>query len=178
MKDWPHALLRFWFGLRPEQWWTADAELDAEVRERFEDLWRQERDQPPGAFLASADRALAATLLFDQFPRNMFRGHADQFSTDPLALAIARDATEQGLDQALPPERRAFLYMPFMHSEELAVQRRSVTLFTALGDPDKLDFARKHHQVIERFGRFPHRNQALGRRSTPEEEAFGLTPPW
>lgn len=171
-------ILDFWFGLRPEQWWSPDPELDEAVRERFGELWAEQRDRHPSEFLASPREALAAVILFDQFPRNMFRGHADQFSTDPLALAIAKGAIDKGHDDGLSPDERAFLYMPFQHSEDLADQRRSLLLFTALGDAEKLDFARKHHDVIERFGRFPHRNPALGRKSTVEEKAFGLTPPW
>ncbi len=171
-------ILDFWFGLRPEQWWMPDDGLDAEIRERFEELWAEQRDRDPSEFLASAQEALAAVILFDQFPRNMYRGHADQYSTDPLALAIARGAIERGYDDGLGPDERAFLYMPFMHSEDLADQRRSLLLFTALGDSEKLAFSRKHHDVIERFGRFPHRNPALGRKSTVEEKTFGLTPPW
>ena len=171
-------LLDFWFGLKPEQWWTPDPELDAEIRDRFEELWAEARDRHPSEFLGSPREALAAVILFDQLPRNMYRGHADQFSTDPLALAIAKGALERGYDEALDPDERAFLYMPFQHSEDLNDQRRSLLLFTALGDPDKLSFARKHHDVIERFGRFPHRNPVLGRKSTAQEQAFGLTPPW
>lgn len=171
-------ILDFWFGLEPEQWWRPDPELDAEIRERFEELWAEQRDLHPSEFLGSAEEALAAVILFDQFPRNMFRGHADQFSTDPLALAVAKGAVDKGYDDGLGPDRRAFLYMPFMHSEDLADQRRSLLLFTALGDSEKIDFARKHHDVIERFGRFPHRNPVLGRKSTVEEKAFGLEPAW
>ena len=98
-------------------------------------------------------------LLFDQFPRNMFRGDAEQFSTDPLALAIAKGAVESDLDEQLPERERKFLYMPFEHSEDIDDQKRSLLLFTSLGDDRMLDFAKKHHDVIARFGRFPHRNR-------------------
>jgi len=109
--------------------------------------------------------------LFDQFPRNIFRGSADAFSTDPLALAIARGAVDKGLDDALSQDERSFLYMPFMHSEDLDDQDRALLLFTALGNQNSLDYAHKHHDVIARFGRFPHRNAVLGRAMRPGEEA-------
>ena len=175
---WAEEVLSFWFGLSDAQHWQPDPALDALVRERFGALWAEQRDGVAAEFLDSADEALAAIVLFDQFPRNMSRGHADQFSTDALALAIAREAVARGFDEQVAPARRLFFYLPFEHSEELEDQRQSLLLFTRLGDPRYLDFARKHHDVIARFGRFPHRNAMLGRRSTPEEQAFGLDPPW
>jgi uncharacterized protein (DUF924 family) len=132
----------------------------------------------PEHFLGGPDEALAAVLLFDQFPRNMFRDHADQFSTDPLALAIARGAVERGYDDGMTSHRRGFLYMPFEHSERLADQRQALLLFTALGDSEMLDYAKKHHDVIARFGRFPHRNAVLGRKPTAIEAAAGPVVPW
>ena len=178
MTDWRDEVLDFWFGLDPERWWARDPDLDRQVRERFEPLWARERENLPAAFLGNAGDALAAAILFDQFPRNMFRDHADQFSSDPLALAVAKAAVDQGLDAELPPERRAFLYMPFEHSEELADQERSLLLFTRLGDSNFIDYARKHRDVIARFGRFPHRNAILGRAPRPDEEAAGNPVPW
>ncbi len=133
---------------------------------------------PPKSFLDDARTALAAVILFDQLPRNMFRGHADQFMTDPLALAIARAAVDRGYDQDMTKDEKAFLYMPFEHSENLADQRRALALFTALGDDWLLGFARKHHDIIERFGRFPHRNAILGRAPRPAELAAGDVVPW
>jgi uncharacterized protein (DUF924 family) len=171
-------VIGFWFALKPEQWWRADAELDAEVKERFEPLWEEARQWPVDTFLGSAQEALAAVILFDQFPRNMFRGHADSFATDHLALAIAKAATERGYDDVLPDAQRGFLYMPFQHSEDLDDQLRSVGLFTGLGDLDQLRYARLHHDVIERFGRFPHRNAMLGRKPRPDEIAAGDVVPW
>ena len=153
--------------------------FDAEIRERFRDaLGGAARECRPSISSARADEALAAVILFDQFPRNMFRGHADQFSTDPLALAIAKGAIEHGYDDGMTPDRRGFLYMPFQHSEDLRDQRQSLLLFTALGDAEQLDYARKHHDVIERFGRFPHRNAMLGRKPTAMEQAAGDVVPW
>jgi uncharacterized protein (DUF924 family) len=175
---WQEEALGFWFGLRPEQWWKADPELDQACRERFLSLWEEQRENVPEHFLGGSRDALAAVILFDQMPRNMFRGHADQFSTDPLALAIAKGAVERGLDRAMSRQERGFLYMPFQHSENLTDQQRSVALFTALGDEDQLGFARKHHDVIKRFARFPHRNRMLGRQPRPAEVEAGDVVPW
>jgi uncharacterized protein (DUF924 family) len=176
--DWPQEVTSFWFELAPEQWWKADPELDREIAERFRELWEEQKQCPGETFLGSADEALGAVILFDQFPRNMFRGHADSFATDHLALAIAKAAIELGYDDELSPQQRGFLYMPFQHSEDLDDQLRSVGLFTALGDPNQLRFARLHHDVIERFGRFPHRNSILGRKLRAEEIAAGDVVPW
>ena len=171
--DWRGDVLRFWFGLDPERWWKTDPELDEEICRRFLKLWATKRELPATSFLDHPLTVLAAVILFDQFPRNMFRGHAEQFATDHLALAIARAAVDRGFDEQLEPNERSFLYMPFQHSEDLADQRRSLALFTALGDDYLLGFAKKHHDVIERFGRFPHRNAILGRAPRPAESAAG-----
>ena len=176
--DWRGEVLGFWFGLESERWWTPDPELDSAIRRRFLKLWSDKRALPAASFLDHELTALAGVVLFDQFPRNIFRGHADQFATDPLALAIARGAVEKGLDERLEPEERGFLYMPFEHSESLADQRRSLALFTALGDDYLLGYARKHHAIIERFGRFPHRNAILGRAPRADERAAGDVVPW
>jgi uncharacterized protein (DUF924 family) len=175
--DWVEDVLTFWFALTREQWFTADPDLDERCR-RFEELWQEQQGNPVSAFLASPREALAAVVLFDQLPRNMFRGHADQFATDHLALAIATEAVDRGYDEALSPAERGILYMPFQHSESLADQQRSVLLFTALGDDFQLGYARKHLEVIERFGRFPHRNAVLGRTPRREEIAAGNVVPW
>ena len=172
------AVLDFWFSRGPADWWKADPAFDAEIRKRFLKLWEDERENLPEHFLADPETALAAVILFDQFPRNMFRGHADQFATDPLALAVANGAVERGHDDGMTSDRRGFLYMPFQHSEDLADQRRSLLLVTALGDAEQLKYARLHHDVIERFGRFPHRNRMLGRKPTALEEAAGEVVPW
>jgi uncharacterized protein (DUF924 family) len=176
--DWKDEVLGFWFGLPADRWWKSDPVLDSEIRDRFLPLWEEKRENVPEAFLGSARDSIAAVILFDQFPRNMMRGHADQFSTDPLALAIAKDAVGRRLDEAMSPAERGFLYMPFQHSEDMGDQRRSVALFTALGDDFQLGFAKKHHDVIERFGRFPHRNAILGRPPRPAEVEAGDVVPW
>jgi len=178
MTDWRADLLKFWFSLTFDQWWNAGPELDHRIRENFLKLWTEKRQLAVDAFLADPLTALAAVILFDQFPRNMFRDHADQFATDQLALAIARAAVDKGFDEQLEPQERGFLYMPFQHSEDLADQNRGLLLFTALGDADQLDYAKKHRDLIERFGRFPHRNAILGRAPRPEETAAGDVFPW
>ena len=177
-EDWRSDILKYWFSLDPDQWWGASNELDEDIRERFVQLWEQKRQLPAAEFLGDPLTALAAVILFDQFPRNMFRGHADQFSTDPLALAVAKGAIDRGLDEKLEPQERGFLYMPFQHSENLDDQNRAVLLFTELGDDKQLRYAKKHHDIIERFGRFPHRNAILGRKPRADELAAGDVFPW
>ena len=176
--DWPSQVLRFWFGLDPRQWWKTDPALDHRIRQSFLKLWADKRQLPVGSFMADPLTALAGVILFDQFPRNMFRGHADQFATDHLALAIAKGAIDQGFDEELEPRERGFLYMPFQHSEKLDDQNRGVLLFTDLGDARQLEYARKHRDIIERFGRFPHRNAILGRAPRADETAAGNVTPF
>ena len=179
MRDWRSEVLRFWFALHEQKWWAVDAELDDEIRRRFLKLWSRKRELPPSSFLGDALTALAGVILFDQLPRNMFRAHADQYSTDPLAIEISRAAVDRGLDDQLETkDERAFLYMPFQHSEDLQDQRRALALFTALGDDYLLGFAKKHHDVIARFGRFPHRNAILGRAPRADEKSAGDVVPW
>jgi len=175
---WQSDILEFWFSLKPEQWWRHSPELDALICDRFCELWKEKRQLPPELFLTDAQTALAGVILFDQFPRNMFRGDAEQYSTDPLAQAIARGAVGEKLDEELDDNGRIFLYMPLMHSEHMEDQRRSVLLFTALGEPEQLKYAHHHHDIVERYGRFPHRNAVLGRASRPEETASGADRPW
>lgn len=166
------AILGYWFDeLGPDRWWVRSQETDETIVERFEELWEEWRSRVAESFLGSPREALAGVILFDQFPRNMFRGHADAFSTDPLALAIAKGAVDRGFDEPLTPDERNFLYMPFLHSEVLADQQRSLALFTALGNGRSLDFAHKHDDMIARYGRFPARNAALGRADRPGEQA-------
>ena len=178
LSDWRHDVLAFWFGLDPKQWWKSDPLVDDQVRERFQKLWSRKRELPVESFLDDPLTALAAVILFDQFPRNMFRGNAEQFATDHLALAIAKAAVDRGFADRLEKDERVFLYMPFQHSESLADQNRSIQLVTALDDDYHLGFAKKHHDVIARFGRFPHRNAMLGRAPRPDEVAAGDVVPW
>jgi uncharacterized protein (DUF924 family) len=178
LSDWRSDVLKFWFALDKKQWWSGGPELDHRIKQNFLKLWAEKRQLPVDAFTTDPLTALAAVILFDQFPRNMFRGHAEQFATDHLALAIAKAAVAKEYDEQLEPKERGFLYMPFQHSENLADQDRSLLLFTALGDDHQLGYAKKHHDVIARFGRFPHRNQMLGRTPRPDEVAAGDVFPW
>ncbi|HWT11236.1 MAG TPA: DUF924 family protein [Allosphingosinicella sp.] len=175
---WAREVLDFWFARTKEDWWRGSPEFDAEIKERFAIEWARQSRRQVEDFLGDPDTALAAVILFDQFPRNMLRGHADQFATDHMALAVARGAIDRGFDDGMDKDRRGFLYMPFQHSEDLKDQVQSLLLFSALGDAEMLRYARLHHQVIERFGRFPHRNSALGRKPTAMEQAAGDVVPW
>ena len=176
--DWRARVLKFWFGLKPDQWWRGGPELDHRIKQNFLKLWFEKRQLPVDAFLTDPLTALAAVILFDQFPRNMFRGHADAYSTDTQALAIAKAAVEKDFDEQLTNVERKFLYMPFQHSENLEDQNRAVLLFSEIGDDHQLGYARHHREIIERFGRFPHRNAILGRASRPDEIAAGADKPW
>jgi len=176
--DWREDVLKFWFGLDPKQWWKSDPALDHRIKQRFLKPWAEKRQLPAESFLADPLTALAGVILFDQLPRNMFRGSADQFATDHLALAIAKDAVGRDYDEQLEKAERGFLYMPFQHSENVDDQNHSLLLFTKLGDDHQLGYARKHHDVIARFGRFPHRNAMLGRAPRPDEIAAGDVFPW
>ena len=178
MSDWRSDILKFWFSLKPEQWWGDGAVFDHRIKHDFLKLWFERRGLPIQAFITDPLSALAGVILFDQFPRNMFRNHADAYSTDHIALAIAKQAIALGFDKELAPDERKFLYMPFQHSENLDDQNRSVLLFTELGDDHQLDYAKHHRAIIERFGRFPHRNAVLGRASRPDEISSGADKPW
>jgi uncharacterized protein (DUF924 family) len=176
--DWRADLLKFWFGLDPKDWWRSGPELDHRIKQNFLKLWAEKRQLPVESFLTDPLTALAGVILFDQFPRNMFRGSAEQFATDHLALDISKAAIDKEFDKELQPKERGFLYMPFQHSENLADQNRSLLLFTELGDAEQLGYAKKHHDIIERFGRFPHRNAMLGRTPRADEVVAGDVVPW
>jgi uncharacterized protein (DUF924 family) len=178
MTDWRAGVLKFWFGLNPKQWWDGGPELDHRIRQNFLKLWSAKRQLPVDAFLTDPLTAVAAVILFDQFPRNMFRGHAEQFATDHIALAISKAAIDRGFDEELQKAERKFLYMPFQHSENLDDQNRAVLLFTEIGDEEQISYATKHRDVIKCFGRFPHRNAVLGRAPRPDEIAAGKVVPW
>lgn len=173
-------LLEFWLGsAEPKemashraQWWAKDADFDQRIQNDFKNLFNQAcagqldhwKDSPLGC--------TALIILLDQFPRNLFRNDGQAFATDVQARDLTRHALEKGYDQTLPMGAKLFLYLPLEHSENLDDQNQSVALMKAMGDEGYHDFALKHHVIIARFGRFPHRNMALGRENTPEEEAF------
>ena len=170
--DWPAQLLAFWFDAHGrDDWYGGGAAFDDAVRTLAGDWHAALRSQPAETFLADPDTALAAVILFDQVPRNIFRGRADAFATDDLARALARGIVARGWDAAWPEERRQFAYLPFEHSEDIADQRESLRLMSQLADPEAADYAQKHFDIIDRFGRFPHRNAALGRADRPGEAA-------
>ena len=170
-------VLDFWYReLTPKQWWKRDDAVDGEITSRFAALYERLAGKVPQVWLASPRGRLAAVIVLDQFPRNMFRGNPRSFATDAKALEIASGTIATGCDVMLSQSERTFLYMPYQHSEEREVQARSVVLFQKLDDLAQLDFALRHKEIIDRFGRFPHRNKVLGRATTPREEEFLKNP--
>lgn len=173
----PQSVLHFWFEeTRPAAWWKKDATFDTLIAERFGAVLDSARVGELHAWRESAEGALAEIIVLDQFSRNIFRDRVEAFAQDVLALVLAQEAVRRGMDMALPARQRHFLYMPYMHSESLAIHEEAVRLFSALGDASVLDFEMRHKAIIDRFGRYPHRNAVLGRVSTPEEIAFLATP--
>ena len=171
----PVEVLDFWLGeLGPEGWYAGGPEIDAECRDRFLEVWQAAAEGGLEHWVDGTVGTLAYLIVTDQFSRNIHRGTAQAFQTDPQALAAARRAVDQGWDLGAPEPERQFFYLPFEHSEEIADQDRAVALIGERlpASPDSLLHARAHHEIIRRFGRFPFRNAALGRTSTPEEEAF------
>lgn len=165
-------VVEFWRQAGPERWFAKNESFDANFRTQFlADHHAAARGEHQD-WLHSAEGALALLVLLDQFPRNAWRDSGHAFATDGLALAYAARALDAGHDQATEPALRPFFYLPFNHAEDAAMQARAVALFESLGDGQHLAFARQHQAVIARFGRFPHRNAALGRTSTPEEQAW------
>lgn len=170
-RRWAAEILHFWFHeLSPRQWFGRNDAVDEALRRRFGADLAALRLRPAYEFLGDPLTARAAILLFDQVPRNVFRDDPRAFATDALARAITRGALRRGWARGLSRPERQFLAMPLMHSERIADQRLSLRFYTALGDAFVLSFARSHHRMIARFGRFPHRNRVLGRPSTPAEE--------
>jgi uncharacterized protein (DUF924 family) len=168
----PQDLLGFWRDAGANKWFNGGAGFDAECRTRFLEQHHAAARRELAHWMRDAEGALALALLLDQIPRNVFRGSAHAFATDGLALEYARGAIDAGFDQRIHAPMRLFLYMPFEHSEAMADQERAVRLIEAMADAGYADYARRHRDVIARFGRFPHRNAALGRASTPEEQAW------
>jgi uncharacterized protein (DUF924 family) len=172
-------VLDFWFGApssrergQPRKAWFRKSEpFDAEIRHRFLATWERAARGEVERWQATPLASLALVVVLDQFPRNMFRGTARSFASDSQALAAARGTIERKFDRLLSPVERSFVYLPFVHAEDLAAQHRSLALFDGL-DPEDMRSARRHYEIIERFGRFPHRNAALGRESTAEEIEF------
>ncbi|KAB2911993.1 MAG: DUF924 domain-containing protein [Hyphomicrobiaceae bacterium] len=171
--EWAADIHRFWFEeLRSEQWFRKDAALDDTIRVRFLGHHEYAAGAHISDLMLDGQATVAAVIALDQFPRNMFRGTPRAFATDAKAIALAQAAIDAKLDATLNKNERLFLYLPFEHCEDAAAQARSVALFAALEDPELLKYAQAHKAIIDRFGRFPHRNAVLGRPSTREEVEF------
>jgi uncharacterized protein (DUF924 family) len=172
-EHWIEDVLRFWFEeAGPKRWFEKGEPFDADVRRRFLALHEELAAQPSDTLLGDARTALAAIIVFDQLPRNMFRGSHRAFATDAKALEIAEAVVARGLDTGLSKDERHFCYLPFEHAEDAQAQARCVTLMSGLGDPELTKWAEAHKLIIDRFGRFPHRNAVLGRASSVEEAEF------
>jgi uncharacterized protein (DUF924 family) len=171
------SVLEFWFEeIDPARWWSKDSAFDTLIGERFGALLARAGRCELYRWRESAPGRLAEIIVLDQFSRNVHRDTAGAFANDPLALALAQEAISAGADRALEAQRRSFLYMPFMHSESLEIHDVAMELFEANGDQSTLEFELRHRAIIERFGRYPHRNAVLGRRSSVAELDF-LTEP-
>lgn len=169
-------ILEFWRSAGPQRWFAKSAEFDEEVRARYRETHFAAARRALDSWITTPEGALALILLLDQFPRNLWRACAHAWATDPLALSVARRGVSQSFDRQGPQDLRVFWYLPFEHSESLADQDRCVRLMQDWadegGDAEFLKWAHVHRDVIVQFGRFPHRNGALGRQTTPEEQAF------
>ena len=166
-------VLAFWFDdLTPGDWWQPGAQLDALVRRRFGRLNASAAAGELHGWRATAAGRLAEIIVLDQFSRQIYRHQARAFSQDGMALALAQEAVATGADRELEPSRRAFLYLPFMHSESALIHRQALELFSQPGLEDNLEHEKRHKAVIDRFGRYPHRNAVLRRASTSEERVF------
>jgi uncharacterized protein (DUF924 family) len=168
----PTDVVAFWREAGRDKWFNKSDAFDAEIRRRFLATHEAAAAGRLSGWETSPDGALALLLLLDQFPRNLFRGDARTYATDPLARAIADRAVAKGFDAKVDPTLRNFFYLPFMHSEAMADQERCVALYRAAGDTENLKWAEHHADIVRKYGRFPHRNALLGRTTTPEEQAF------
>lgn len=168
----PADILTFWRAAGPQKWFNKSTAFDEQIRLRFEPTHHAAARGQYAHWEQSADGALALIIVLDQFPRNLYRGSAHAFATDPLARAVARLSLEAGYHLEVDPELKSFFFLPFEHSEDLADQDRAIALYEAAGDEDGLKWSRLHRDIIARFGRFPHRNASFGRVTTPEEQAF------
>ena len=166
-------ILEFWFSERVSpQWFNASKELDNEILQRFGNLWYQALNNELNDWAKTPEGALALIILLDQFPLNMFRGQAKSFKTEAFAIKVTKHSVSQGFDKKIAKTQLMFMYMPLMHSESLNDQDLSVQLFEKARLVDNLRFAKHHQQLIQRFGRFPHRNDILGRKNTSEEVIY------
>ncbi|MES0370963.1 MAG: DUF924 family protein [Mariprofundaceae bacterium] len=166
-------IIKFWFNeLKPAQWWVKDLDLDLAIKSRFGTTHRAATMGELESWRETADGRLAEIIVLDQFSRNIHRDTSLAFANDAMALVLAQEAVRIGADQEVDFEHRAFLYMPYMHSESEAIHEKAVELFSKPGGEYNYEFELKHKAIIDRFGRYPHRNNILGRESTPEEIEF------
>jgi uncharacterized protein (DUF924 family) len=168
----PNDILGFWANAGPKQWYAHDPRFDEAIRLKFEPVHHAAARGEYDAWAETPEGALALLILLDQFPRNLYRGSAHSYATDPKARAVARAATARGWHRQAEPDMRQFFLLPFEHSEDRADQDHGFALAEALGDPEILKWHAIHRDIIVRFGRFPHRNPMLGRTTTAEEQAF------
>ena len=175
MRDSKQEIVHFWFNeTEPQLWFQRSDEFDARIKDRFAVNYDMAKDGLSNHWATDAEGALALCLVLDQFPRRMFRGQAAAYETDERALLIAKQAVSRGFDQLLVHEKRFFLYMPFEHSERMTDQKRNLELFRAMEKENPLAYAvaQRRYNTVEKFGRFPERNAALGRDTTPEEQDY------
>ncbi len=170
----PEDVLQFWFvDHGPDDWFAGTPAFDAEIAATFADTLAAAARGETAAWRTSPEGRLAEIIVLDQFSRQIHRGHADAYATDPLALSLAREAIAAGDDQQVKPERRMFFYLPHMHAEDIAVhEAETIPLYEKFGHPEGLKFELAHADCLRRFGRYPRRNAPLGRVSTPEELAY------
>jgi len=168
----PDDILEFWRSIGPLGWWKSDDKVDNEIINRFSGAHSAAASGKLGHWQENPDDCLALVIILDQFSRNMFRGDPRTFAQDPLALSITSGAVSRGFDKAADPALHSFYYLPFMHSEAVSNQEKSVRLMHRLGEPNSLKAALEHREIILRFARFPHRNGVLGRHTTPAEQKY------
>ncbi len=167
------VVIDFWFNeISPAQWWVKDEAFDQEIRKRFLDIHQRANCGELYTWRKTAEGRLAEIIVLDQFSRNIFRDQAQSFACDALALILAQEAVSRQEDQNIAENRRSFMYLPYMHSESMVIHQQAVKLYTTLGNASNLEFELKHRDIIERFGRYPHRNSILMRKSSEEELAF------
>ena len=167
------AVIDFWFNeISEQQWWVKDEQLDQEIKTRFLELHARANKGELYFWRKTAQGRLAEIIVLDQFSRNIFRDTPKAFASDTLALVLAQEAIALGDDLKVSENRRSFIYLPYMHSESLVIHQQAVKLYTQLGNASTLEFEQKHKKIIEKFGRYPHRNVILGRKSSLEELLF------
>jgi len=171
------AIIEFWFNeITPKQWFIKDLSFDQMIQDRFSEVHKAAIAGELFSWRDSVEGCLAEIIVLDQFSRNMYRGQPEAFASDTIALVLAQQAVELGIDKELPPEKRSFLYMPYMHSESQLIHEQAIIVFDQPGLEDNLRFEYRHKEIIDRYGRYPHRNEILGRISTTDELDFLESP--